>query len=173
ALLHQEIFEFSRRLHGAEVEARSLHLQLAECRWAFNEMQKDAEKAQRLQTQLNELQLVSTTCFSFQKINKDNVHEELDNALQREREAKLLLQEHQRRLQELTNRLRSQLYTDVHRSTVSSVPLMNLTDAAEELRKRDQALDHQNKLLKDMEQDQQRLWDTLEEAEHALEQEVK
>ncbi|XP_066425980.1 coiled-coil domain-containing protein 171-like [Molothrus aeneus] len=56
ATLQQEIFEFSRRLHAAEVESRSLHLQLAECRWAFNEMQKDAEKARRLQTQLSEAQ---------------------------------------------------------------------------------------------------------------------
>uniref|UniRef100_A0A8C9MLZ1 CC171 protein n=1 Tax=Serinus canaria TaxID=9135 RepID=A0A8C9MLZ1_SERCA len=55
ATLQQEIFEFSRRLHAAEVESRSLFLQLAECRWAFNEMRKDAEKTHRLQTQLSEV----------------------------------------------------------------------------------------------------------------------
>ncbi|XP_054141360.1 coiled-coil domain-containing protein 171-like [Melozone crissalis] len=56
ATLQQEIFEFSRRLHAAEVESRSLYLQLQECRWAFNKMQKDAEKTHRLQTQLSEVQ---------------------------------------------------------------------------------------------------------------------
>ncbi|NWY31357.1 CC171 protein, partial [Pheucticus melanocephalus] len=161
ATLQQEIFEFSRRLHAAEVESRSLHLQLAECRWAFNEMQKDAEKTHRLQTQLSEVQ---------QKINKDNVQEELQNALQREREAQLLLQEHQQRIQELSNRLELHTFTELSKSQVSP---MGLPDTAEELMKRDQVLDQQEKLLKDMEQDQKRLWETLEEAERALEQGIK
>ncbi|XP_064592876.1 coiled-coil domain-containing protein 171-like [Zonotrichia leucophrys gambelii] len=53
------------------------------------------------------------------------------------------------------------------------LPSTGLPDAAEELRKRDQALDQQEKLLKEMEQDQKRLWDTLEEAERALDQGIK
>ncbi|XP_066427520.1 coiled-coil domain-containing protein 171-like [Molothrus aeneus] len=163
ATLQQEIFEFSRRLHAAEVESRSLHLQLAECRWAFNEMQKDAEKAKahRLQTQLSEAQ---------QRINQDNIHEELDNALQREHEAQLLLQVQQQGIQELSNRLELHSCTNKDRSQVSNVPLMSLSNATEELRRRDQVLDHQNRLLKDTEQDQQRLQETLQEAERAIQQ---
>ncbi|XP_066425963.1 coiled-coil domain-containing protein 171-like [Molothrus aeneus] len=103
AILQQEVFGFLQRLHAAEVESHSLHLQLAACRWAFNEMQKDAEKACRLQEQLNELQ-------------------------------------------------------------------HSLSNATEELRRRDQVLDHQNRLLKDTEQDQQRLQETLQEAERAIQQ---
>nr|XP_054509348.1 coiled-coil domain-containing protein 171-like [Agelaius phoeniceus] len=161
ATLQQEIFEFSRRLHAAEVESRSLHLQVAECRGAFNEMQKDAEKARRLQTQLSEAQ---------QKINQDNVQEELQNALQREHEVQLLLQEQQQRIQELSNRLESHSFTELSKSHISPT---GLPDTAEELRKRDQVLDQQEKLLKDMEQDQKLLWETLGEAERALEQGVK
>ncbi|NXV67527.1 CC171 protein, partial [Molothrus ater] len=172
ATLQQEIFEFSRRLHAAEVESRSLHLQLAECRWAFNEMQKDAEKAKarRLQTQLSEAQQVSTTSFSFQRINQDNIHEELDNALQHEHEAQLLLQVQQQGIQELSNTLELHSCTNKDRSQVSNVPLMSLSNATEELRRRDQVLDHQNRLLKDTEQDQQRLQETLQEAERAIQQ---
>ncbi|NWY27467.1 CC171 protein, partial [Pheucticus melanocephalus] len=168
AILRQEIFGFLRRLHAAEVESHSLHLQLAECRWAFNEMQKDAEKAHRLQKQLNELQC--TTSFSFQRINQDNIHKELDNALQHEHEAKLLLQEHQQRIQELTKTLELHSCTNEDRSQASNVPLMSLSNAAEELMRRDQVLDHQNRLLKVTEQDQQRLQETLQEAEHAIQQ---
>ncbi|XP_066425906.1 coiled-coil domain-containing protein 171-like [Molothrus aeneus] len=135
ATLQQEIFEFSRRLHAAEVESRSLHLQLAECRWAFNEMQKDAEKARRLQTQLSEAQQVQ-----------------------------------QQGIQELSNRLELHSCTNKDRSQVSNVPLMSLSNATEELRRRDQVLDHQNRLLKDTEQDQQRLQETLQEAERAIQQ---
>ncbi|XP_068035232.1 coiled-coil domain-containing protein 171-like [Anomalospiza imberbis] len=164
AILQQEIFEFSRRLHAAEVESHSLHLQLAECQWSCNEMRKDAEKAHRLQEQSNELQ---------HKINQDNLQEELDNALQREQEARLLLQEHQRRLQELSSILESCPHIDTERSQVSNVSLMSLSNAMEELRSRDQDLDHQKRLLKGTEQDQQQLRETLEEAELALKQGVK
>ncbi|XP_066425976.1 coiled-coil domain-containing protein 171-like [Molothrus aeneus] len=161
AILQQEVFGFLQRLHAAEVESHSLHLQLAECRWAFNKMQKDAEKACRLQEQLNELQ---------RRINQDNVQEELDNAVQHEHEAQLLLQEHQRRVQELSNTLELHSCTNKDRSQVSNVPLMSLSNATEELRRRDQVLDHQNRLLKDPEQDQQRLQETLQEAERAIQQ---
>ncbi|NWZ86661.1 CC171 protein, partial [Poecile atricapillus] len=172
AILQQEVFELSRRLHTAEVESHSLHLQLAEFKWTFNEMQKDAEKAHRLQEQLNALQHV--TSFSFQKIiTQDNIHDELDKALQREHEARLLLQEHQRRIQELSNRLELHTCADPDRSQDSKVSLISLHDATEELRRRDQVLNHQKSLLKDMEQDQQRLRETLQEAEHALQQAAK
>ncbi|XP_064260376.1 uncharacterized protein LOC135290408 isoform X1 [Passer domesticus] len=50
---------------------------------------------------------------------------------------------------------------------------MSLPNAMEELRKREQVLDHQKRLLKDMEQDQQQLWKALQEAEFALDQGVK
>ncbi|NXA80100.1 CC171 protein, partial [Thryothorus ludovicianus] len=166
AILQQEVFEFSQKLHRAEVESRLLHLQLVEFKWTFNEMQKDAEKAHRLQEELNALQH-----FSFQKIiTQDNIHEELDNALQREREARLLLQEHERRLQELSNRLQSHTSADIDRCQDSNVSLMSLSNAMEDLR-RDQVLNNQKRLLKDMEQ--QQLQKTLQEAEHALQQAAK
>ncbi|NXL24819.1 CC171 protein, partial [Setophaga kirtlandii] len=170
AILRREIFGFLQGLHAAEIESYQLRLDLAGCRWAFNEMQKDAEKAHRLQEQLNELQRVNTTSFSFQRINQDSIHEELDNALQREHEAKLLLQEQQQQIQELSNALELHSCTNNDRSQVSDVPLMSLSIATEELRRRDQVLDHQNRLLKDTEQDQQRLQQTLQEAEHAIQQ---
>ncbi|XP_041336261.1 coiled-coil domain-containing protein 171-like, partial [Pyrgilauda ruficollis] len=169
-ILQQEIFGFSQRLHVSEAESHTLRLQLAECTLAFSEMQRDAEKAQKLQEQLNELQHVCTTCFSFQKINKDNIHEELDNALQSEHEARLLLEEHQQRLQELSNRLELLSFTDTDKSQVSSLSLMNLPNATEELRRRKQVLDHLKRLLKDMEQDRQQLQETLQEAELAIQQ---
>ncbi|NWT76621.1 CC171 protein, partial [Prunella himalayana] len=172
AILQQEIFEYLDRLHAAELESYSLHMQLAECRQSISEMQKDSEKAHRLQEQLNELQHVksSTTCFSFQKINQDNTHKELDNALQREHEARLLLQEHQQRLRDLISRLESHSFTSTDRIPVSSVPLMNISEAVEELRRRGEALDHQMSLLQDTEQYRQQLQQSLQEAEHAVQQ---
>ncbi|NXP39719.1 CC171 protein, partial [Leiothrix lutea] len=174
AILQQELFTLSRVLHMTEVECRSLHLQLAEFKWTFNEMQKDAEKAHRLQEQLNALQHVNTTYFSFQKmITQDNINEELDNALQREREAKLLLQEYERRLQDLNNRLELHSGAGAHGSQDPNIAPMSLSNAMEELRRRDEALNRQEILLKDMEQDRLLLREALQGAELALQQTSK
>ncbi|XP_035166781.1 coiled-coil domain-containing protein 171 isoform X3 [Oxyura jamaicensis] len=53
ASLQKQIFEFTQRLHKAEVERRSLRLELAEFKGNFSEMKKEADKAQSLQEQLN------------------------------------------------------------------------------------------------------------------------
>lgn len=57
--LQKQIFEFTQRLHAAEVERRSLRLQLKEFKSNFSEMKKEADKAQSLQEQLNVLKQVS------------------------------------------------------------------------------------------------------------------
>ncbi|NWR45990.1 CC171 protein, partial [Regulus satrapa] len=163
AILQQELFELSRRLHTAEVESHSLYLQLAEFKWTFKEMQKDAEKAHSLQEELNALQQVSKI------ITQENVREELDKALQREHEAGLLLQEHQRQLQELSSRLELHTNANTDRRQDSKASLMSPPDVMEELRRRDQVVNEQKRLLENMEQDQQRLRETLQEAERALE----
>ncbi|RMC01056.1 hypothetical protein DUI87_22320 [Hirundo rustica rustica] len=53
------------------------------------------------------------------------------------------------------------------------LPSTSLSNAKEELRRRDEVLNHQKRLLIDMEQDQQWLRETLQEAEHALQQAAK
>lgn len=57
--MQKQIFEFTQRLHTAEVERRSLRLQLAEFKSNFSEMKKEADKAQSLQEQSNMLKQVS------------------------------------------------------------------------------------------------------------------
>ncbi|NXR34697.1 CC171 protein, partial [Zosterops hypoxanthus] len=165
--LQHEVFTLSQRLHVTEVECQSLNLQLAEFKWTFNEMQKDAEKAHGLQEQLNALQHVS------KMITQDNINEELDNALQREREAKLLLQEYERRLQDLNNRLEMHSSADKRKSQDPKVAPMSLSNAMEELVKRDELLHHQEMLLRDMERERQLLRESVLEADAALQQAAK
>ncbi|NXB44488.1 CC171 protein, partial [Leucopsar rothschildi] len=176
AILQQEILELSGCFHTAEVEARSLFLQLVEFKWTFNEMQKDVEKAHRLQEQFSELQHVNTIYFSFQKtITQDNIHEVLEKALHRENEARLLLQEHEQQLQVLSSRLELHTSADTDRSQDSNVSLMLrfLSDAMEEMRRRGRILNHQEKLLKETELERQWLREALQEAERALQQAAK
>lgn len=53
ASLQKQVFEFTQRLHTAEVERRSLRLKLAEFKWNLSELKKEADKALILQEQLN------------------------------------------------------------------------------------------------------------------------
>ncbi|NXY13574.1 CC171 protein, partial [Atrichornis clamosus] len=158
--LQQQVFEFSRKLHTAEVECQSLHLQLADFRWSFDELKKEAEKAQSLQEQLNALQHRMTT--------QGNIQEELSNALQREREARLLLHEQEQRLQELNRRLELPSSVDTDKSQNMNESLRRTSEAPEELRRRDRVLNQQKRLLKHMEEDRCRLQENIQEAERAL-----
>ncbi|NWV10962.1 CC171 protein, partial [Ptilonorhynchus violaceus] len=94
----------------------------------------------------------------------DKMHEELNNALQREHEAKLLLHEQEQRLQEVNNRLELPSNVDTDRSQ----DLNSLSETTEELRRRDRVLNHQKRLLKQMGQDRNRLQECVQEAELAL-----
>uniref|UniRef100_A0A8D0GSF4 Coiled-coil domain-containing protein 171 n=1 Tax=Sphenodon punctatus TaxID=8508 RepID=A0A8D0GSF4_SPHPU len=66
ASLQKKIFEFTQRLHTAEVERRSLRLELTEFKRNLNEMKKEADKAQSLQEQLNAFKQ-SVSIFDLEK----------------------------------------------------------------------------------------------------------
>ncbi|XP_025929370.1 coiled-coil domain-containing protein 171 isoform X8 [Apteryx rowi] len=101
ASLQKQIFEFTQRLHTAEVERRSLRLELAEFKRNLNEIKKEADKAQSLQEQLNmfkQSKLITNERF-------ESACEELNHALHREHRAQMLLNEQAQQLQELNNKL--------------------------------------------------------------------
>uniref|UniRef100_A0A8C3QUW6 Coiled-coil domain containing 171 n=1 Tax=Cyanoderma ruficeps TaxID=181631 RepID=A0A8C3QUW6_9PASS len=113
--LQKQIFEFTQRLHTAEVERRSLRLQLTEFKSNFSEMKKEADKAQSLQEQLNMLKEKLITQERF-----ESVFEELNNALHREHQAQLLLNEQAQHLQELNNKLELQSSEEADKTQVLS-----------------------------------------------------
>ncbi|KFZ52802.1 Coiled-coil domain-containing protein 171, partial [Antrostomus carolinensis] len=101
ASLQKQIFEFTQRLHTAEVERHSLRLKLSEFKWNFSEMKKVAAKAHSLQEQFNmfkQSKLITHERF-------ESACEELNNALHREHQAQVLLNEQAQQLQELSNKL--------------------------------------------------------------------
>ncbi|XP_068033139.1 coiled-coil domain-containing protein 171 isoform X3 [Anomalospiza imberbis] len=161
--LQKQIFEFTQRLHTAEVERRSLRLQLAEFKLNFSEIKKEADKAQRLQEQLNILKQKSITHERF-----ESVCEELNNALHREHQAQLLLNEQAQQLQELNNKLEWQSSEEASKTQVLSESVKSLSEAAMELRRRDRFLRQQNRLLTQLEQDKRRLSKSIHDAESAL-----
>ncbi|XP_027738802.1 coiled-coil domain-containing protein 171-like isoform X2 [Empidonax traillii] len=159
ASLHQVLFEYTRRLHMAEAECRSLGLQLAEFQWTFNDMKKDAEKARNLQDQLNTLQ--------HRMITQDNIHKELNNALQREHEARMLLFEQEQQITLLNDRLQKLSRETADRGRDLNLSVRSLPETATDMR-RDRVLNHQKKLLTEMEEDRRRLQENAQNAERAL-----
>ncbi|XP_032532294.1 coiled-coil domain-containing protein 171-like isoform X3 [Chiroxiphia lanceolata] len=158
--LQQLVFEYTRRLHMAETKCRSLGLQLEEFKWSFSEMKKDAEKARSLQEQLNTLQ--------HRMITQDSIHEELNNALQREHKARLLLLEQEQQLNELNNRLQMLSSETADKGQDLNLSIRSLPETAMDMRRRDRVLNHQKRLLTQMEQDRRRLQESVQNAERAL-----
>ncbi|XP_009459420.1 PREDICTED: LOW QUALITY PROTEIN: coiled-coil domain-containing protein 171 [Nipponia nippon] len=164
ASLQKQIFEFTQRLHTAEVERRSLRLKLAEFRWNFSEMKKEADKAQSLQEQLNmfkQSKLITHERF-------ESACEELNNALHREHQAQVLLNEQAQQLQELNNKLELHSSEEADKTQVLSETVKRLSEAKMELRRKDQSLRQLNRLLTQLEQDKRRLKESIHDAESAL-----
>ncbi|NXG50340.1 CC171 protein, partial [Psilopogon haemacephalus] len=164
ASLQKQIFEFTQRLHTAEVERRSLRLKLAELKWNFSEMKKEADKAQSLQEQLN--------MFKQSKLitpeSLGSVHEELNNALHREHQAQVLLNQQAQQLQELNHKLELHSSEETDKNQVLSETVKRLSEAKTELRRKDQSLRQLNRLLTQLEQDKRRLKESIRDAENAL-----
>ncbi|XP_074789357.1 coiled-coil domain-containing protein 171 isoform X6 [Athene noctua] len=164
ASLQKQIFEFIQRLHTAEVERRSLRLKLAEFKWNFSEMKREADKAQSLQEQLNmfkQSKLITRERF-------ESACEELNNALQREHQAQVLLNEQARQLQELNNKLEVHSSEEADKNEILSETVKRLSEAKMELRRKDQSLCQLNRLLTQLEQDKRRLKESIHDAESAL-----
>ncbi|XP_050572466.1 coiled-coil domain-containing protein 171 isoform X4 [Cygnus atratus] len=164
ASLQKQIFEFTQRLHTAEVERRSLRLELAELKGNFIEMKKEADKAQSLQKQLNmfkQSKLITHERF-------ESACEELNNALHREHQAQVLLNEQAQQLQELNNKLELHSSEEADKNQVLSETVKRLFEAKMELRRKDQSLRQLNRLLTQLEQDKRRLKESIHDAESAL-----
>ncbi|NXW89540.1 CC171 protein, partial [Alopecoenas beccarii] len=164
ASLQKQIFEFTQRLHSTEVERRSLRLKLAEFKWNFSEMKKEADKAQSLQDQLNmfkKSKLITRERF-------ESACEELNNALHREHQAQVLLNEQAQQLQELNNKLELYSSEEADKTQVLSETIKRLSEAKMELRRKDQSLHQLNRLLTQLEQDKRRLKESIRDAESAL-----
>ncbi|XP_074992489.1 coiled-coil domain-containing protein 171 isoform X2 [Calonectris borealis] len=164
ASLQKQIFEFTQRLHTAEVERRSLRLKLAEVKRNFSEMKKEADKTQSLQEQLNmfkQSKLITHERF-------ESACEELNNALHREHQAQVLLNEQAQQLQELNNKLELHSSEEADKNQVLSETVKRLSEAKMELRRKDQSLHQLNRLLTQLEQDKRRLKESIHDAESAL-----
>ncbi|XP_055973317.1 coiled-coil domain-containing protein 171 [Sorex fumeus] len=164
ASLQKQILGFTQRLHAAEVERRSLRLEVTEFKRNANEMKKELEKAQGLQMQLNEFK--HSKLITHEKF--ESACEELNNALLREQQAQLLLNEQAQQLQELNYRLELHSREEADKNQTLGEAVKSLSEAKMELRRKDQSLRQLNRHLTQLEQDKRRLEENIHDAESAL-----
>nr|XP_045365876.1 coiled-coil domain-containing protein 171 isoform X2 [Camelus bactrianus] len=162
--LQKQIFAFTQRLHAAEVERRSLRLEVTEFRRNVNEMKKELDKAQGLQMQLNEFK--QSKLITHEKF--ESACEELNNALLREQQAQMLLNEQAQQLQELNYRLELHSSEEADKNQTLGEAVKSLSEAKMELRRKDQSLRQLNRHLTQLEQDKRRLEENIHDAESAL-----
>nr|XP_019594758.1 PREDICTED: coiled-coil domain-containing protein 171 isoform X2 [Rhinolophus sinicus] len=164
ASLQKQIFGFTQRLHAAEVERRALRLEVTEFKRNVNEMKKELDKAQGLQMQLNEFK--HSKLITHEKF--ESACEELNNALLREQQAQMLLNEQAQQLQELNYRLELHSSEEADKNQTLGEAVKSLSEAKMELRRKDQSLRQLNRHLTQLEQDKRRLEENIHDAESAL-----
>ncbi|KAL1777305.1 hypothetical protein HispidOSU_027573 [Sigmodon hispidus] len=164
ASLQKQIFGFTQRLHAAEVERRSLRLEVTEHKRTLSEMRKELDKSQNLQMQLNEFK--HSKLITHEKF--ESACEELNNALLREQQAQMLLNEQAQQLQELNYRLELHSSEEADKNQTLGEAVKSLSEAKMELRRKDQSLRQLNRHLTQLEQDKRRLEENIHDAESAL-----
>ncbi|XP_053910446.1 coiled-coil domain-containing protein 171 isoform X6 [Cuculus canorus] len=164
AFLQKQVCEFTQRLHRAEVERRSLRLKLAEFKWNFSEMKKEADKAQSLQKQLDmfkQSKLITLERF-------ESACEELNDGFLQEHQAEMLLKEQTQQPQKLKSQLELHSSEEVDKNQILNETVKRLSEAKMELRRKYQSLCQLNRLLTQLEQDKRRQKENIHDLENAL-----
>ncbi|XP_075450878.1 coiled-coil domain-containing protein 171 isoform X3 [Ascaphus truei] len=164
AALKKQIFEFTRRLHTAEVERRSMRLELSDLKQRFNELRRNSDNTERLKEQIQ--QLKHSKMVPYEKF--ESACEELNNALLREQQAQLLLNEQSQQLLELNFRIEVHSTEEAEKDQTLSEAVKSISEAKIELRRKDQSLRQLNRQLSQLEQDRRRLEESIHNAESAL-----
>ncbi|KAI1883614.1 hypothetical protein AGOR_G00233380 [Albula goreensis] len=151
AALQKHILEFTQRLHSAEVERRSLRLELAQSKRSMKEVKKDRQKATGVPVERFE-----TMC------------EELSSALEREQQAQVLLHEQAHQLQELALRLELHSGEEAEKDQTLAEAVKSLSEAKMELKRKDQSLRQLGRHLSQLQQDKRQLEESIRHAESAL-----
>ncbi|XP_078070034.1 coiled-coil domain-containing protein 171 [Mustelus asterias] len=167
-ILKKQILEFTQRLHAAEVERRSLRMELTQLKNYMSELKIESGKSQTLEQQLSDLKqnMKTQKMVPFERFG--SICEELNNALLREQQAQLLLNEQAQQMQELGLQLELHSHEEAEKDQTLSEAVKSLSEANMELRRKDQSLRQLKKNLAQLEQDKRQLEESIQDAENAL-----
>lgn len=152
--LQQHFLVFTHRLHSAEVERRSLRLEVARLKRVTKDDRGPCRK-------VPDVHLVPAERFG-------SVCEELRQALQREEQAQCLLREQSDQLHTLGLRMDTHCGEEREREHTLSQAVQSLSEARQEVRQKEQSLRVLGKHLSDLQQEKKSLEENVRHAEEAL-----
>uniref|UniRef100_A0A673VSX1 Coiled-coil domain containing 171 n=1 Tax=Salmo trutta TaxID=8032 RepID=A0A673VSX1_SALTR len=152
--LQQHFLVFTHRLHSAEVERRSLRLEVARLKRVSKDDRGPCRK-------VPDVHLVPAERFG-------SVCEELRQALQREEQAQGLLREQSDQLHTLGLRMDTHCGEEREREHTLSQAVQSLSEARQEVRQKEQSLRVLGKHLSGLQQEKKSLEESVRHAEDAL-----
>lgn len=151
ASLQQHFLVFTQRLHSAEVERRSLRLELVHQKRLAGHAPPSKDPCDLVPGE------------RFQRVCM-----ELREALLREQQAQRLLQDQARQLEELGTRMDTHTHQDTDRQHTLCQAVQSLSEAKQEVRRKDQSLRILGKRVSALQQERRGLEGSLRQAEEAL-----
>lgn len=175
--LQSQILGFTQRLHAAEVDRRSLRLELSRSKQETAEIKsvqsssetqhrKAKEEARGLEERLQEMKEEMLSMVPMARF--ENVCEELNNALRREQQAQALLNEQTTQMQEMGERLELHANQGEEKDVTLAEAVKGLTEAKMELRRKEHAVRQVSKQMTYMENEKNALIDRLNDAEKTM-----
>lgn len=175
--LQGHILRFTQRLHAAEVDRRSLRLELSKNKQEAAELKsaqasadsqcrqtKDAVRG--LEERIQELKEEMLSMIPIARF--ENVCEELNNALKREQQAQGLLNEQTAQMQEMGERLELHANQGEEKDVTLAEAVKGLSEAKMELRRKEHAIRQVSKQMSYMESEKNALADRLSDAEKTM-----
>ncbi|XP_071952088.1 coiled-coil domain-containing protein 171-like [Antedon mediterranea] len=164
--LQKYVLEFTKRLHAAEVERRSLRIEVSKLTKDLSDFTELKKKNVELTQQLDTLQLQRKHLTEKERFEK--VCHELSCALQREEKAQEILNEQSKQMEEMSMRLNIQTSKEIERNSTISEAVKSLSETKMELRRKDQSTRQLNKQLSQLEVEKRELTERLASTENVL-----
>ncbi|RDD41449.1 Coiled-coil domain-containing protein 171 [Trichoplax sp. H2] len=169
--LRNKLLELTRRLHSAEIERRSLRIEVTKLQQEYFDNKKMREKTTELQKSLDELHLKYNESVPEAKF--ETIYKELQNALRRESEAQNLLKIQSQQMQDLEYQRTKYSQEQVVSEASITAKAKELFKIREDLERKDRSLYEVNQNFIRLENDHKSVLAELTKAEKLVKTSAK
>ncbi|PIK61148.1 putative coiled-coil domain-containing protein [Apostichopus japonicus] len=166
SILKKQLVSFTKRLHAAEVERRSLRIEVSRMRDETNSLTQAQQRADVMERQLLDVNAKMKDFVAKTKF--DSICDELARALKREEEAQTVLNQQSDQLEELNLRLNVQTTNEIEKERTIAEAVQGLSDVTMDLKRREQTIHQLKRQVINLEEEKQELRDRTREAENII-----